>query len=71
MDNFATWLMNGGLDTIDVPSDRDLLHRRALRESQAAARVGRTSRLGRLAASVRSTFRATTTTQPDAACCAA
>ena len=71
MDNFATWMMNGGLNAIDVPSDRDLRHLRALRETRAAARAGRKSTLGRLAASVRSTFRTETTIQSDVACCAA
>ena len=71
MDNFATWMMNGGRDPMEVPSERDLLHRRALRDARADAGDGRTSMLGRLAASVRSTFRTATTIQSDAACCAA
>jgi hypothetical protein len=71
MDTFAMWLMNGARDPIDERSERDLLHRRALHEARAAAREGRPSMLGRLAASVRSTFRTEPTTQSDAACCAA
>ena len=70
MDNFATWMMNGGRDPMERPSERDLLHRRALRDARAAAGDG-TSLLGRLAASVRSSFRSGATIQSDAACCAA
>jgi hypothetical protein len=71
MDNFATWMMNGGRDPLEVPSERDLFHRRALRDARAAAGDGRTSAFARLAASVRSSFRTEATIASDAACCAA
>ena len=72
MDNFATWMINGGRDPMEVPSERDLFHRRALRDARGAAGAGEpTSVFGRLAASVRSTFRTGTTIPSDAACCAA
>jgi hypothetical protein len=70
MDNFAVWFMNGR-DPMDEPRDRDLAHLRALHEARAAAAKRQTSLLGRLAASVRSTFRTEASTQPDVACCAA
>ncbi|HET9519510.1 MAG TPA: hypothetical protein VFO73_00525 [Candidatus Limnocylindrales bacterium] len=71
MDNFATWMMNGGRDPMETPSERDLFHRRALRDARAAAGDGRTSVLARLAASLRSSFRTEDTIPSDAACCAA
>lgn len=70
METFATWMINGGRDPMETPSDRDLVHRRALREARAEAGQP-TGVWGRLAATVRSTFRTGSTIQSDAACCAA
>jgi hypothetical protein len=69
MDSFATWMMNGGRDPFDEHDERELLHRRALREARSNA--ASPSRIGRLAASVRAIFRADAPARPDAACCAA
>ena len=68
MDNFAAWMINGGRDPMERLDDRDLLHRRALREARSTAT--RTSLVGRLSASIRSTFRSETT-RSDALCCTA
>jgi hypothetical protein len=69
MDNFAAWMMNGGRDPFDERDERELLHRRALREARANATS--TSLIGRFTSSIRTAFRADAPARPDAACCAA